>query len=213
MAKKKTTKAIDASTEEKIKIAARTVFQSKGYAAARTRDIAEEAGINLALLNYYFRSKEKLFEIIMLETITGFYQSVSIVFNDESSSFMEKLELLVTKYINFLLKEENIPIFILSEIRNRPEELFEKVPFKETFFKSVFCRQFNEEVAKGNITEPNPVQFTINILGLLVFPFLAKPFLQIIGGMNDADYKRLMQERKKLIPLWIKALMKTKCKN
>jgi len=208
MAKKKTTKAIDASTEEKIKIAARTIFQKKGYAAARTRDIAEEAGINLALLNYYFRSKEKLFEIIMFETLTEFYQSVSTVFNDESNSFTEKLELLVTKYINFLIKEGDIPIFILTELRYRPEQMFEKIPFKETFFKSVFCRQFNEEVAKGNITEENPVQFTINILGLLVFPFLAKPFLQTIGGMKDADYKQLMQERKKLVPIWIKALMK-----
>jgi AcrR family transcriptional regulator len=208
MAKKKATEVIDSSTEAKIKNAARSVFQKKGYAASRTRDIAEEAGINLALLNYYFRSKEKLFEIIMFETLTEFYQSVSTVFNDESNSFTEKLELLVTKYINFLIKEGDIPIFILTELRYRPEQMFEKIPFKETFFKSVFCRQFNEEVAKGNITEENPVQFTINILGLLVFPFLAKPFLQTIGGMKDADYKQLMQERKKLVPIWIKALMK-----
>ncbi len=58
---------INASTEEKIKEAARRVFTQKGYAATRTRDIAEESGLNLALINYYFRSKEKLFDIIMLE--------------------------------------------------------------------------------------------------------------------------------------------------
>ena len=65
----KTKPAADPSTEEKIKIAARSVFHKKGYAATRTRDIAEEAGINLALLNYYFRSKEKLIDIIMTETM------------------------------------------------------------------------------------------------------------------------------------------------
>ena len=62
----------DLSTEEKIKNSARAVFHRKGFAAARTRDIAQEAGINLALLNYYFRSKEKLFNIVMLEAFQSF---------------------------------------------------------------------------------------------------------------------------------------------
>lgn len=61
-------KKIDQTTEEKIKIAARKLFTRKGFAAVKTRDIAEEAGINLALLNYYFRSKEKLFKLIMEES-------------------------------------------------------------------------------------------------------------------------------------------------
>ena len=77
MAKTKEAKKIDTSTEEKIKEAARVVFHKKGYAATRTRDIAEEADINLALLNYYFRSKEKLFDIIMVETLSGFLQHLT----------------------------------------------------------------------------------------------------------------------------------------
>jgi len=71
-------KKIDLSTETKIKEAARVVFYKKGFSATRTRDIAEEAGINLALLNYYFRSKEKLFEIIMFETFSAFVQSMAV---------------------------------------------------------------------------------------------------------------------------------------
>jgi len=74
--------AVDPSTEEKIKNAARVIFHSKGYAATRTRDIADEAGINLALLNYYFRSKEKLFETIRLQITQGkdfnLYQFIKI---------------------------------------------------------------------------------------------------------------------------------------
>ena len=62
----------DSSTEEKIKAAARKVFTRKGFAATRTRDISEEAGINLALLNYYFRSKEKLFDLVMMENMQHF---------------------------------------------------------------------------------------------------------------------------------------------
>ncbi|MBS1688702.1 MAG: TetR/AcrR family transcriptional regulator, partial [Bacteroidetes bacterium] len=85
----------NSSTEEKIKEAARKVFLQKGYAATRTRDIAEEAGYNLALLNYYFRSKEKLFDIIMVETMQNFLHSVKEILRDEQTSLQEKLELLV----------------------------------------------------------------------------------------------------------------------
>ncbi len=79
MAKKDTEKAVDSSTEEKIKEAARVVFMKKGFAATRTRDIAEEAGINLALLNYYFRSKEKLFELVMFEKFQKFFGIIANV--------------------------------------------------------------------------------------------------------------------------------------
>ena len=118
MAKHK--KTIDATTEEKIKATARLVFHKKGYAATRTRDIAEEAGINLALLNYYFRSKEKLFEIIMFETLFGFMQNMIMVLSDEKSSLEKKVKLFVSNYIDLIIKDPNIPIFMLSEIRNHP---------------------------------------------------------------------------------------------
>jgi AcrR family transcriptional regulator len=80
----------DSSTEEKIKKAAQIVFHKKGFAAARTRDIAEEAGINLALLNYYFRSKEKLFNIVMIETFRSFFESVSRIINNPDTTFEKK---------------------------------------------------------------------------------------------------------------------------
>src|SRR5690606_19216652 len=115
MAKSKEAKKLDTSTEEKIKNAARTVFHKKGYAATRTRDIAEEAGINLALLNYYFRSKEKLFEIIMFETLFGFMQNLVMVMNDEKSTLEKKVELTASNYIDLIIKEPNIPIFMLRD--------------------------------------------------------------------------------------------------
>ena len=92
----------DFTTEEKIKNAARNVFHRKGFAAARTRDIAEEAGINLALLNYYFRSKERLFNIVMLEAFQSFFASISIVFNDVGSTLEEKIKKFAADYIDLL---------------------------------------------------------------------------------------------------------------
>ncbi|PVD52400.1 TetR family transcriptional regulator [Terrimonas sp.] len=210
MAMKKEIKTLDTSTEEKIKEAARTVFHKKGFAATRTRDIAEEAGINLALLNYYFRSKEKLFNIIILETVTGFVQNMSMVLNDGRTTIEKKVEQIASNYIDFITKEPNIPIFMLSEMRNNASGLAEKLPIKQIVLNSIFFKQHQEAVAKGKITEPDPLHFLMNLLGLTVFPFLAKPLLQTVNGMNDAEFSKMMQERKKLIPVWIKAMMKAK---
>src|ERR1700741_422233 len=100
----------NASTEEQIKEAARRVFTRKGYAATRTRDIAEESGFNLALINYYFRSKEKLFDIIIVEQLQLFVQSLVGIVNDPATTLFEKLHLLVSHYIDMLVQNPGIPI-------------------------------------------------------------------------------------------------------
>ena len=142
----KTKPAADPSTEEKIKIAARSVFHKKGYAATRTRDIAEEAGINLALLNYYFRSKEKLFDIIMTETMQGFLTSIMFILNDEKTSFEKKIDIIVVNYIDLLIEEPDIPLFVLSELRANPEELISRISNKKVLMKSIFIMQFQQKI-------------------------------------------------------------------
>ena len=92
MRTKNARKKADTNTETKILAAARTVFHKKGFAATRTRDIAKEAGMNLALLNYYFRSKRKLYELIMFETLTSFFQTMGMVFNDETFTLEKKFK-------------------------------------------------------------------------------------------------------------------------
>jgi len=210
MAKNKTAENLDATTEEKIKEAARVVFHKKGFAATRTRDIAEEAGINLALLNYYFRSKGRLFEIIMLETVSGFIQTMALALNDEETTLEEKIRRVASAYIDLIGKEPDLPIFMLSEIRNNPDLLLHKLPIKQTILGSVFFRQHLAAVQEGKITEPNPLHFLMNLIGLIMFPFIASPMLKRLGDLQDKDFDRLMQERKKLIPLWISAMMKAK---
>ncbi|HRP85792.1 MAG TPA: TetR/AcrR family transcriptional regulator [Saprospiraceae bacterium] len=200
---------LDNSTEEKIKESARKVFLKKGYAATRTRDIAEGAGINLALLNYYFRSKEKLFELIMLETMFSFMQKMAVVLNDEDSKLEKKVELIASNYIDFFTEEPNVPIFVLNEMHKNPRLLFDTLPVRELFFNSVFFRQYQTQVAKGKIKEGNPANFLINMMSLIIFPFVGSPIFKLITGTLDAQYLELMQERKKLIPRWVKAMMKS----
>src|ERR1035441_5179221 len=119
------------STEEKIKEAARLVFTRKGYAATRTRDIAEESGYNLALINYYFRSKEKLFDLIMLEHLQLFLNSVMGIVNNPETTLQKKIEDLISHYIDMLIKNPDIPIFVLSEVNANPQKLISKLGFKK----------------------------------------------------------------------------------
>ncbi|MXO06771.1 TetR/AcrR family transcriptional regulator [Flavobacterium sp. HBTb2-11-1] len=198
----------DSTTEEKIKTAAKTVFYKKGFTATRTRDIAEEAGLNLALLNYYFRSKAKLFEIIMTETFTGFIGSMKVIFNDEKTSLEQKVMTIAERYIDFISVEPEIPTFILTEIRNNPEGLLKRLPIKEIVNDSVFIKQFQEAVQNKEITEPNPLHFLMNLLGLVVFPFIAKPIIMGSKNLETEQFHALMQERKKKIPIWITMMFK-----
>jgi len=200
-------KTKDISTEERIKAAARKVFHQKGFAGTRTRDIAEEAGINHAMLNYYFRSKEKLFEIVMMETMAQFFKGVNLMLNDENTSLDEKIDLIVSNYVDLLLKEPELPTFILNEVRPNPQAFVEQNPIKEALTHSVLTRQYAEAVARGEITEPNLMQAILNVIGLVIFPFIAKPILTSIINIPEEQYKALMLQRKTLIPQWIKAML------
>ena len=207
---KKTRKLPEPNTEAKIKAAARVVFHKKGFAATRTRDIAKEAKMNLALLNYYFRSKEKLFELVMLETLVSFFQTMGLVFNDATTTLEIKIEQVAEKYIDLITTEPEIPLFIMSEIRNNGAAILEKLPVIDMIMKSTFIMQYKEAALKGKIIEPNPLHFLMNMLGLIVFPFIGSPMIKKVGKLNDKQFDKLMQERKELIPVWMKAMLKAK---
>lgn len=205
MAKKKVADTADHSTEEKIIQAARKVFTQKGFAATRTRDIAEEAGINLALLNYYFRSKEKLFDMVMKENMLQMVMAMKTVLNDESLSLEGKVAAIADNYISLLSVNPDLPLFVLSEIRSGPGKFASSMGIKDVMMGSHFFRQVREQ-GKNKI---HPMHFLMNMMGMMVFPFVAAPLLKSVGNIDQAEFSRLMDERRKLIPVWIKAIMKT----
>ncbi|MBS1635750.1 MAG: TetR/AcrR family transcriptional regulator [Bacteroidetes bacterium] len=207
---KKVQKPTDASTEEKIREAARKLFTQKGYASVTTREIAEEAGINLALLNYYFRSKEKLFLQIMEESMQQFIQGVVVLFNDENTSMDEKIDKLVSNYIDMLISYPDLPLFILSELRSNSNKLAMKLDSQIGLARSTFIRQIQEAMRAGKIPEVHIMHIIANMMAMMVFPFVASPLLKKIGHVNDKQFMELMQERKKLVPVWIKAMLKAR---
>jgi AcrR family transcriptional regulator len=200
--------AKEATTEEKIKEAARKLFTQKGFAATRTRDIAEEAGINLALLNYYFRSKQKLFDLIMMENFRQFLQGVTVHFRDEHMTMVERVERIVEAYIDFLTEFPDIPLFILNEIRGNPSKIVAKIHEEAGPLRSRFLKQM-QDAHKAGKSAMDPFHFVANLVGLTVFPFIGRPVLLRVTGVSDEKFDQFMQERKKLVPQWIKMMMMT----
>ncbi len=202
-------KAKDITTEEKIKEAARKIFTSKGYAAARTRDIAEEAGMNLALLNYYFRSKEKLFEIVMIENFMHFISGIKTIMYNEETSLKEKIQILVSFYIDKLSAQPDLPLFILNSVKANPK-VIKGIFNKQILQKSYFFKQLQQELSKNKNATSNPINILINILSMIIFPFIGQPMINEIGLSKKEDFNNLLQERKKLLPIWIMQMIKGK---
>ena len=195
-------KTNELSTEDKILIAASKVFTEKGFSGTRTRDIAEEAGINLALLNYYFRTKEKLFEQVMKVKIVLLFGQIIPIVTNEKTSLDEKIDLASVKYFDILTKNPNLPIFVLSEIQKKTSDVKSILPFEKVLNNSFLMKQIKERKP-----EVNPFHFLLNFLSMTVFPFLGKPILQSFDLMDDAEFQQFVEERKTLVPMWIKMML------
>jgi AcrR family transcriptional regulator len=214
MAKAKKRGAKDLSTEEKIKAAAKKLFTKKGYAATRTRDIAEDAGINLALLNYYFRTKKKLFELVMKENVYLFMGAIIENINNNPRPFEEQLDFIVSHYIDMLLENPDLPFFVLNLLQSRKlsfEDKGDPLIRNIQHVRSSFLKNIQDAMKKGKIKNIHPLHIIANMMGLIIFPFIASSLLMArSGNINRKEFEQLMIERKKLIPEWIKSIMNVK---
>ena len=196
------------TTEEKILEAASKVFTGKGFAGTRTRDIAEHAGINLALLNYYFRSKEKLFEQVMKAKILLLFGQILPIITNEKTTLEEKIDLATEKYIDILSKNPNLPLFVISEIQKKNSNITKIIPVNKIFENSVIIKQIKEKRP-----EINPLHYLVNFLAMTIFPFVAKPVFNAFELTNEAEYHQFISERRKLVPIWMKQLLEIKTEN
>jgi len=186
-------------TEQKIKEAARKVFQKKGFEATRTRDIADEAGVNLALINYYYRSKESLFYEIIHESIGIFRNNLCIIMNDKDTTLQEKLQLIVENYYSIFEREPQLPMFIFHEFENKNEAFINEFDPHGIIHNSYFEKQLNE-CGKSN---DEVKQIFMNTVSLIIFPFLGNAVAKKLCGEDNEGYKKIMEQRKQRISQWI----------
>ncbi len=189
----------DLSTEDKILNAAKKVFLAKGMDGARMQDIADEAGINKALLHYYFRSKDKLFEQIFTEVASAFLPRISAILESDVTLF-EKIESFCNEYISQEIKTPYVAIFILNEINRQPKTFLKKALGNNKPPVSKLRAQIEKEIKAGNIKPIAPLQLLMNVLSLCIFPFLASPMIQLVASIDSKQFNDMMEQRKKEVP-------------
>jgi TetR/AcrR family transcriptional regulator len=186
----------DKQTEEKIFEAATEVFVEKGMDGARMQDIASHAGINKALLHYYYRTKDQLFNAVF-EMIAGkIFKRFAPVF-DENLSFEEKIRFFYKEHIAFLQANPRLPGFLLNEINRNPERI--KKLLKNVDFENIWLKiysQHKEELTRYHITKETMPQLMISIVSLSVFPFAARGIIEGILSKTGHNFNEYMEERK-----------------
>lgn len=189
----------DSKTEELIKETAMRIFFTEGKLHATTQDIADAAGVNRALLHYYFRSRDILFDVVFKEAKESLHCKMEAVFA-ENISFREKMERFIDNFIEMSIQYPYLETFVITEVVRNPERRDEFMPDDLKKKKmGDFMEEVRKEIAEGRLPAMEPPHFLINMMSLLAYPMLAKPIIAQIFNLDDAGWKKLMLERKKLL--------------
>jgi len=186
------------TTEEKIFNAARTVFQKKGFAGARMQEIADEAGINKAMLHYCFKNKQLLFEAVFKNAFSQLAPQINMIFNSQDSVF-EKITKFTDSYISFVIHNPYLPQFVIQEMNNNPEFVMSFMKNENRPNPSLLIAQIEKEMADGIIKTLNPKQLLMDIFSMTVFPFAAQTMVKGMFEISDAEFNAMMEERKTII--------------
>jgi len=190
--------AEEAQTEKLIKEKAKSLFFQKGFLNATTQEIADEAGINRALIHYYFRSREQMLDAILDETILEKKDKIRSILLS-SGKFREKMALYIHTIVDHGLTYPYLENFIISETARHPDKL-KLICSRDKLKSSDLIRtQLNEEIEAGRIAPITAEHFMINLSALCNYPLLAKGVLQTIHGMTDSAYRKFLIERKRVI--------------
>lgn len=190
------------NTEEKILKAAHTVFIQKGMDGARMQEIADEAGINKALLHYYFRTKEKLFDAIFKKVFSKILPNIMEMVESDLP-IENKLGMFIENYIDLLMRNPFLPTFVLKEMNRNPDFLASVIKGTGIEPARIFS-MFEREMDAGKIRKTDPRDLLINILSLSIFPIAAKPLMTIMFFENDKNaYKAFIEQRKESVKTFI----------
>lgn len=185
----------DSNTEERILEAAKTAFMTHGLYGARMQDIADHAGINKALLHYYFRSKEKLFDQVFEGALSRYFEQM-LVFGDTSLPIRDRIFKYIDNIIDFLSEYPQMAMFIIKEISLDPELFYERVQHlkgKGVRLMTVLL----EGMEKGEISPLDPVIFITNLHSLCSYPFVAAPIFKAICKSSQLEWSDPNNEKLK----------------
>jgi AcrR family transcriptional regulator len=190
--------ADEVQTEILIKEKAKILFFQKGFLNATTQEIADEAGVNRALIHYYFRSREQMLETLLDETLREKRERVKSILSS-GRPFREKIAKYIDMIVDYGLKYPYLDNFIISEMARRPEKIkifCARDPFRSS---DLIREQLDTEVKSGRLAEMSAEHFMVNLISLCNYPLLAKSVIQTIHGLSDTAYRKFLVERKRII--------------
>ena len=181
------------NTENQILIAARLVFIAKGFEGARMQEIADQAGINKALLHYYFRSKEKLFDSVFSEVASNLFPAMKQML-EADLELKEKITMFIRIYLKALEENPFIPAFILNTLNTNPDSFLKYIK-KSGLNPKLLQKQIDDETAQGVIRMIKAEHLLVNIIAMCIFPFVARPIVQNIFNMTNDEYQVYLESR------------------
>ncbi|HMG89284.1 MAG TPA: helix-turn-helix domain-containing protein [Chryseolinea sp.] len=190
--------ADEIQTENLIKQKAKILFFQKGFLNATTQEIADEAGVNRALIHYYFRSREQLLDLLLQETLKEKKEKVRKVLTSEIP-FREKIANFIDTIVDYGLAYPYLDNFIISETARSPEKVEVFCSLDRVKSSDLIREELEQEINNGKIASISAEHFMINLSALCNYPLLAKAVLQTIHGMTDAAYRKFLLDRKQII--------------
>lgn len=185
--------------EQLILTAAEQEFLTKGYDGARTTTIAKAAGVTHAMLHYYFRTKEQLFERIVDDKFRLMSQSVVAAFGDPQLPVVERIRSGIALHFDFIAKNPQMPLFIINEIISRPERYELLHSRLRDIIGSVYVtlqHDLNQAAQRGEIVQMDVRMLLMSIMSLNIFTFIAYPFMEPLMGEFMADRGAFLEARK-----------------
>ncbi|MFH0759621.1 MAG: TetR family transcriptional regulator [Bacteroidota bacterium] len=197
---------LQTETESKIIDSAEKLFYQKGKAGTSMQDIADDAGINRTLLNYYFRSKDLLFEAVFRKAMGSFVPAL-VAMMQSDMSFEEYIPQMIGTVIDAMLRNPQIPIFVLQELSSNPERMPQLI-MGMGIDPAMAIKKMKTMQETGVEGHPDPRQVILNVLSLCIFPFAARPVVtEILFQGDETAFLDAMRLRKVILPEMIKRFM------
>ena len=199
------TPVAELETRERILQAAHSVFTHKGTAGSRTQEIADEAGVNKALVHYYFGTKAALADAIFERALATITPKMFGILADPERTIEQKVADIVREQIDFHTERPYFAGYLVSELHAEPERVARLVARRGHLPLDVLRRQLREGIRAGKIRPMSAEQFVANMMGLLIFPFATRPALSQLLGLDAAGWRTFVEERKRFLPGFVMA--------
>ncbi len=195
----------DAATRDRILAAAHRVFLRHGTAKARTQEIADEAGVNKALVHYYFGTKDALADAVFAAAAGQLMPRIFAILADPELSIEAKVRAVVREQVDFHVARPYLAVYVVTEAHTQPERVKAILRTAGQPPIGALRKQLAAAAAAGEIRRISAEQFVVNLIGLLVFPFVVRPVLETLLGLDAERFPAFIEARKRELPAFFLA--------